>query len=59
MQDILPLAAAASSSSSSSSSEKLWSDPCAVQPTIFILIKKLSPRQELWKRGIVGPPLRE
>jgi hypothetical protein len=32
--------------------EKLCSEPCTVQPTIFILIKNLSFQQELWNQRL-------
>lgn len=34
------------------STEKLCSDLCKVQPTIFILIKNLSFQQELWNQRL-------
>lgn len=34
------------------SAEKLWSDLCTVEPTIFILIKNLSLQAELWSRSL-------
>ncbi len=34
------------------SAEKLWSDLCTVEPTIFILIKNLSLQGELWSYSL-------